>query len=254
MARKRTSPIWAISKKELENIVKTSLTVSEVLKHFGFMNKGRNHKTLSKRLEEDSISIDHFNPILVRNSKLRSYGIKKKIPLKEVLVDDSPYRITSRRKKTLVKEGYLEYKCYIMGCPLPKPEWNSKPLVLILDHINGKSNDNRIENIRFACPNCNSQLLTHCGRNIQKSVKKTKKCGNCQISIGYASTHCKKCSRLFSGQKIVDYPKIKLLLKEVEETSLRAVANKLQCSSASIKQHIKKFFPNWKSNYRNKDT
>lgn len=35
-------------------------------------------------------------------------------------------------------------------------------VVLILDHINGINNDNRLENLRFACPNCNSQLKTHC--------------------------------------------------------------------------------------------
>ena len=43
--------------------------------------------------------------------------------------------------------------------------WNGKPLVLILDHINGNAEDNRYENLRFVCPNCNSQLPTFTGRN-----------------------------------------------------------------------------------------
>jgi hypothetical protein len=40
-------------------------------------------------------------------------------------------------------------------------------MVLILDHINGYNNDNRIENLRFVCSNCDSQLDTYKSRNIK---------------------------------------------------------------------------------------
>jgi hypothetical protein len=43
---------------------------------------------------------------------------------------------------------------------------------LILDHINGVNNDNRIENIRIVCPNCNATLDTHCGKIRVKNIKK----------------------------------------------------------------------------------
>ena len=35
---------------------------------------------------------------------------------------------------------------------------------LILDHINGVRDDNRLENLRIVCPNCAATLDTHCGR------------------------------------------------------------------------------------------
>jgi hypothetical protein len=62
--------------------------------------------------------------------------------------------------------------------------WNGKPLKLILDHRNGNNSDNRPKNLRFLCPNCDSQLHTRGGGNrgrIEKSeggfaeVSKTKR-------------------------------------------------------------------------------
>ena len=43
--------------------------------------------------------------------------------------------------------------------------WNGQPLHLILDHANGVRADNSPENLRYLCPNCNSQLPTHGGKN-----------------------------------------------------------------------------------------
>jgi hypothetical protein len=43
--------------------------------------------------------------------------------------------------------------------------WNGKPLKPILDHANGNNSDNRVENLRFLCPNCDSQLATRGGAN-----------------------------------------------------------------------------------------
>jgi hypothetical protein len=42
--------------------------------------------------------------------------------------------------------------------------WRGQTLVLHLDHINGVSNDNRLANLRWLCPNCHSQTDTYCNR------------------------------------------------------------------------------------------
>ena len=39
--------------------------------------------------------------------------------------------------------------------------YNNKPLTLELDHINSNSTDNRLENLRWLCPNCHSQTPTY---------------------------------------------------------------------------------------------
>lgn len=48
-------------------------------------------------------------------------------------------------------------RCSICGC---SDIHNGKPLVFILDHIDGNWRNNTRENFRLICPNCNSQLDT----------------------------------------------------------------------------------------------
>lgn len=61
-----------------------------------------------------------------------------------------------------------EYKCTI--CKIT--EWNNREIVLEIDHINGDNTDNRIENLRYLCPNCHSQTDTYKGRNVNTGFLK----------------------------------------------------------------------------------
>lgn len=51
-------------------------------------------------------------------------------------------------------------------------EWQSKPLSLHLDHIDGNSDNNFPSNLRLLCPNCHSQTETFSGRN-KKNTKRS---------------------------------------------------------------------------------
>lgn len=53
-------------------------------------------------------------------------------------------------------------KCAICGM---NNVWNNKPIVFIMDHIDGNAANNKRDNYRAICPNCDSQLDTYKSKN-----------------------------------------------------------------------------------------
>ena len=49
-------------------------------------------------------------------------------------------------------------------------EWNGKPIVMDLEHKDGNSENNSLNNLSLICPNCHSQTPTYKGRNKGKGV------------------------------------------------------------------------------------
>ncbi|WP_207207319.1 HNH endonuclease [Xylanimonas protaetiae] len=49
-------------------------------------------------------------------------------------------------------------------CERPN-EWQGTHLAFVLDHVDGDASNNRRENLRLVCPNCDSQLPTFKSRN-----------------------------------------------------------------------------------------
>lgn len=88
----------------------------------------------------------------------------------EIFCIDSKVSSTVLRKRCRKGDVILP-GCQNDQCPhymVAEPVWAGKLLVLQLDHVNGKRDDNRISNLRWLCPNCHSQTNTYCGRNNQR--------------------------------------------------------------------------------------
>jgi hypothetical protein len=160
----RKSKVDLISADEFKNLIENSTSIMEVLNKLGYQNKsGTMHNKVKKRIKEDGLNTEHMNKL---NNSLIKNGVTK-IPIEEILIENSSYTNRTRLKIRLVNEKILEYSCVECG---NTGEWMGKPITLHLDHINGVNNDNRIENLRFLCPNCHSQTETYSGKNYGKYV------------------------------------------------------------------------------------
>lgn len=107
----------------------------------------------------------------------------------------------------IIENELLNHKCCKCN---QEPIWNKKPLNFVLDRINNIISDNRIENLRFLCPNCFSQqkkrkclftrmikekqvLCIDCGKRIknrtikQETIKcKKQRCKDCLNKLLYS--------------------------------------------------------------------
>jgi ribosomal protein L40E len=82
--------------------------------------------------------------------------------------------------------------CAICG---QAPYWNGMELHLRLDHIDGDNHNHQLHNLRWVCPNCDSQLPTFAGRNIT-TIKEVEvhTCIECGVPISKRAHRCVKCA------------------------------------------------------------
>lgn len=180
------SKIYQVSDEEFKTIVANSFSYSDCLRALGLgTSGGSSTDVLKKRIKELGCSIEHFNGH-------RSGAIRNRMPLEEILVENSTYVSTVSLKKRLLDANLLEYKCSKCGIS----NWNNEPLTLQLDHINGNHNDNRIENLRLLCPNCHSQTNTYAGKQAIKYHRAIAYCALCGKELKTNSTYCPECAKI----------------------------------------------------------
>jgi hypothetical protein len=217
------------SKEILEKIVNSSNNYSEVTKKLGLQPFYGNRQTVKKYINLFEIPTNHF--------RLTSSGSKgkKKIELVDILVENSLYLNTTILKERLYKEELKQRYCEICG---QDENWMGNKISLILDHINGFNNDNRIENLRIVCPNCNAGLPTHGGKNVKHLDKVIHKC-ECGNPTFEKNKNCVKCSQI--KQRKVERPNYFQLIDEINSLGYRGCGKKYGVSDNTIRK--------WKKHY-----
>lgn len=230
--RQKRSIIWKIDKDELSEIVSSSSSISQILKHFNMDNKGGNYKTIKDRMAYDNIDYSHITLGLGSNAG-RKFSSKSK-PLEDILVIDSEYS-RYHLKRRLIKENILDNVCSICG---QLPMWNNQPMILILDHKNGSSRDNRIFNLRLLCPNCNSQTPTFAGRNSVQH-KKIRLCTECDKTIvGVNVKRCQSCNAKHISRNIPSSDELQKLSADNSRTDIAKIYG---VSETTVRKWMKKY-------------
>jgi hypothetical protein len=137
---------------QMIHAVQTSKTMAEVIRTLGLKVRPGNYTTLRKYIKLLKLDTSHFTG--------QAHGKtipKTKRTNEQVFIAHSDYS-RSDLKQRILNQNLLPYRCDL--CNLD--QWQNQPIILVLDHINGISNDHRIENLRLLCPNCNSQQPTFC--------------------------------------------------------------------------------------------
>jgi len=242
---------YKYNKEELEKIVNESLSISEVCLKLNIVPNGGNYKTIKSKIKIWQLNSEHFTG-QGWNVGMRYKPIKNKIPLDEILIENSSYLSSNNLKNRLILEGFKEKKCECCGLS----DWLKSNITLELHHINGRNLDNRIENLQLLCPNCHSQTPNHRGNN-KKSEKKIFKnneyakfknsikiekpkciiCGT--LCNRYNAKYCSDSCSKISQKKIKNRPHNEILKADIQSLGYRGTGRKYGVSDNTIRKWLK---------------
>lgn len=147
------------SERELRKAVKRARSIRQVISFLGLVPAGGNYVQVQKYIKKYGIPTSHFLGMGWR--KGTHCAVVEGAPLHDILVRNSSYQ-SFKLKRRLFAAGLKRPRCEECGWAKRSDDGR---LPLELDHANGDSSDNRIENLRVLCPNCHSLKPTHRGRN-----------------------------------------------------------------------------------------
>jgi hypothetical protein len=227
---------------EARTAVAASLSYSEALRRLGLRAAGGNHLTLKKYLALWDISVTHFDPYAAQRQV--AARLAKARPLDEILVEHSTFS-RGHLKERLFREGVKTRRCELCG---QGELWRGNRMSLILDHVNGVSDDHRLENLRVVCPNCAATFDTHCGRQNQWE----RECVRCGATFRPRSAKQRHCSRecglrASSGhgprpdRRKVPRPPHAQLQREVHALGWSAVGRRYGVSDNAVRKWVRQY-------------
>lgn len=215
------------SNEEFAKIVSESVNYKDCLSQLGYNSfSGSTINLLKQRINDLNLSTEHFT------SKKPIKRNEKNIFIINSTADQSTLR------KWYKKGNYTNYKCSICN---QEPFWNGKELTLILDHINGINNDDRLENLRWVCPNCNYQLDTTNGKNQKHKKHSINYCIDCGTAISKRAKRCIKCSNQARTNNKVSQISREELKNLIRTTPFTKIGEKFGVSDNAVRKWCDKY-------------
>lgn len=274
--------------KEFEKMVIKFLPYSNSMNnlctHLGIRGVKGYYDKINKIIQRNHLNTDHFGTL---KKKTITKGRNKYTAMSdEEFFVDNQKRSSQSLLKRLVENGYKEYKCENNECGIT--DWHNKEIRLQVHHINGKHDDNRLENLEILCPNCHSQTKNYARHNNTNSFKITERaneilqekqkmyvhpdidtianiwikkernfCLNCKKEISSNLKFCShKCSQEYRRKinvtnetLIEDFKKLKSYKKVGEKYGVSDNAIKKRCIKNGIIEEISQYITSRKRTY-----
>jgi 5-methylcytosine-specific restriction endonuclease McrA len=161
MVIKNSGLAYQTSDQEFKKIILASTSCIEAMKTLGFKCVAGNARcTVKRRIQELGIDISHWS-----NNTKNAHAANKQSH--EEYFAKGTYHSGGHTRTRILKYNLIPYACALCG---NKGEWQNKPLILQIDHINGDHTDNELNNLRFLCPNCHTQTDTFAGKNVKNNT------------------------------------------------------------------------------------
>lgn len=225
-----------ISKEEFQQLFNNCSSIKDVLMSLNLRPFSYNYNLLHKRIDKENFDLEIFskNCLDARQQRLLVLKKTKSLDLSEVFTENAKCA-RNIVKRILISNKLINYECEV--CKNPGIHL-SKKLSLQIDHKNGIYNDNRLENLRWLCPNCHSQTETYSGKNNKDKQKYY--CSNCNAEIKGFSKICLKCARKNNRKFHISKEELENMLF-VDKQNFTNIGNKLGVSANSIKKRCKSF-------------
>lgn len=210
--------MYRLTNQEFLELIQRSSSIKDVLIALEYKNTGGGNRVLFRQRCEE-LGIDWKKEFRTKRWN------RTKRTIENTFCENSTAPQTTVRD-WYIKGNYSPYCCAICGIN----SWLGEELILRLDHINGNHRDSRLENLRWLCPNCDSQQDTYCGRNIKYPNRDNpNKCIDCgKIITNNKKVHrCRECYRK-SQQKVVNRPTKEQLYQELKETNFVQVEKNME--------------------------
>ncbi|MET8408151.1 HNH endonuclease signature motif containing protein [Streptomyces sp. NPDC005195] len=147
----------SIPEDRLRSLVEHCTSYADVMRGLGLEVNDTNHRRIRRAVTRIGLKTSHF--------KRRSWGrpadpapAERASKVLVVLPERAGRTNRTQLHRALAEIGV---PCLCVTCG-NTGEWLGQPITLQIDHVDGNWRDNRLENLRYLCPNCHALTETWC--------------------------------------------------------------------------------------------